>query len=193
MKIFKKIVIIISVLLLINVSSAQKIISQEIDKPSEGKSLVYIVRSGAGPLLNFRFFDKDIFLGALNGGQYLLYECDPGFHTFWATSENRDFIDATLEPNGIYVLNGEGQMGIFIAGVNFKPLDPDNFTDKKLFYRVVKNDEKIKFASSNEDKSKNIAEGLAKYNELKSRNSDKIKVLKGEMKFINADKPERDR
>jgi hypothetical protein len=192
MKILNKIVIILFILVSNNVASAQKIITQEIDKPSEGKSLVYIVRSGAGPLLNFRFFDKDIFLGALNGGQYLVYECEPGFHTFWATSENRDFVDATLEPNSIYVLNGEGQMGMFIAGVNFKPLDSNNFSDKKLFYRVVKNDEKIKFAPSNEDKSKNIAEGLAKYNELKSRNSDKIKVLRGEMKFINADKPLRD-
>jgi hypothetical protein len=186
--------IILAVILLLigdNVFS-QKTINQSIDKPSEGKSLVYIVRSGAGPLLNFRFFDKDLFLGTINGVQYLVYECEPGFHIFWATSENRDFIEATLEPNSVYVLNAEGQMGMFIAGVNFKPLNPNEFIDKKLFYRAIKSDEKVVYTKSEEDKSINIREGLAKYDALKENGSSKIKVLTSDMKFINADKPVRE-
>ena len=40
--------------------------TQEFKKPSEGKSLVYFVRTkGAGPLINFKFFDGDKFLGKM--------------------------------------------------------------------------------------------------------------------------------
>ena len=187
-----KFILILFVLALSSNVFSQKIVNQIIDKPSDGKSLIYIVRSGAGPLLNFRFYDNEVFLGAINGGQYLVYECEPGFHTFWATSENRDFIDATLEPNAVYVLNAEGQMGVFLAGVNFKPLNPQEFADRKLFYRVVKNDTKVIYAKSTADKSENIAAGLAKYKDLIAKGSDKIEVLNPNMNFLNADKPTKD-
>ena len=187
-----KFILILFVLALSSNVFSQKIVNQIIDKPSDGKSLIYIVRSGAGPLLNFRFYDNEVFLGAINGGQYLVYECEPGFHTFWATSENRDFIDATLEPNAVYVLNAEGQMGVFLAGVNFKPLNPQEFADRKLFYRVVKNDTKVIYAKSTADKSENIAAGLSKYKDLIAKGSDKIEVLNPNMNFLNADKPTKD-
>lgn len=168
---------------------SQKVTTQEIDKPSEGKSLVYIVRSGAGFLLNFRFYDGDKFLGAVAGSNYLVYECEPGEHLFWATSENRDYVEANLEPNSVYILNGEGQSGAFIAGVNLKPLNPNEFRDKKLFYQVIKNDAKQMYAASTDDKKDNITKGLDKYKELKDKNSKKIRVLDPSWKFENADKP----
>lgn len=188
MKILKSIILVV-LLGCVNTVFSQKIVNQAIDKPSEGKSLVYILRSGAGPLLNFRIYDKDIFLGAINGSKYLVYECEPGQHTFWATSENRDFVDATLEPNAVYVLNAEGQMGAFIARVSLKPLNPNEYRDKKIFYQVVKHNDKVLYSKSEDDKKDNIAKGLEKYNELKAENSEKIKILTADMKFENADKP----
>lgn len=168
---------------------AQKVTTQSIDKPSEGKSIVYILKTGAGALLNFRVYDKDKFLGAIPSGKYLVYECEPGEHLFWAGSENRDYVEANLEPNSVYVLNAEGQMGVFIASVSLRPLKPTEFRDKKLFYQVVKNNTKTVYQPSSDDKAENIAKAIEKYNDLKSRNSNKIAVLSSDMKFENADKP----
>lgn len=170
---------------------SQQTTSEVITKPAPGKSLIYIVRSGAGFIYNFRFYDKETYLGAIAGDQYLVYECEPGQHTFWAASENRDYIDANLEANSVYVLNAEGQTGMFIAGVNLKPLNPTVFADKKLFYRAIKSDSKVLFTHPTDNKSENVKKGLEKYDELKKSNSKKIRVLESNMKFENADKPTR--
>ncbi|KQR93801.1 hypothetical protein ASG01_08030 [Chryseobacterium sp. Leaf180] len=168
---------------------AQKVTTQAIDKPSEGKSLVYVMKTGAGLMVNFRIYDKDKFLGAIPTGKYLVYECEPGEHLFWATSENRDYIEANLEPNSVYVINAEGQMGAFVAGVNLKPMKPTEYRDKQIFYKVVKNDDKMLYVPSADDKSQNIAGAMQKYQELKNNKSKKIAVLSSDMKFENADKP----
>lgn len=189
MKSLKKILLFVVVLLGFSTVLAQKVTTQSIDKPSEGKSLVYILKTGAGLLINFRLYDEDLFLGSVPSGKYLVYECEPGKHLFWAGAENRDYVEANLEPNGVYVINAEGQMGAFVAGVNLKPMNPNEFKDKKLFYQVIKNDTKQIYAKSNDDKSENIAKAMEKYQELKAKNSNKIAVLNSEMKFQNADKP----
>jgi hypothetical protein len=160
--------------------------------PKEGKSLVYVIKSGAGFLLNFRVFKDDKFIGALASGNYFIIECDPGKHLFWATSENRDFVEANLEANKVYILNLEGQMGAFIASVSLKPLKPTEKRDRRFLYRALKNTKAIIYNPNDvvEDKSENIKEGLEKYKELKDRNSSKIRVLNPEDNFINAEKPE---
>jgi hypothetical protein len=193
MKILNKLTLLITLICGLNTAYSQKITKQEIDKPKEGKSLVYILKTGAGALINFRIYDKDIFLGSVPSGKYLVYECEPGQHLFWAGAENRDYIEANFEPNAVYVINAEGQMGAFVAGVNFKPLNPNEFKDKKLLYQVVKNDKKLIYTKSEEDKSENIAKAMQKYQELKGKNSTKIAVLTSEMKFENADKPEKNK
>ncbi|SIP97641.1 hypothetical protein SAMN05880574_10389 [Chryseobacterium sp. RU37D] len=189
MKNLKKVLLFFVVLFGISTVFAQKVTTQAIDKPSEGKSLVYILKTGAGALINFRIYDKDVFLGSLSSGKYLAYECEPGQHLFWAGAENRDYVEANLEPNSVYVINAEGQMGAFVAGVNLRPMNPNEFRDKKVFYQVIKNDTKQLYTKSDEDKSENIAKAMEKYQELKSRNSNKIAVLASDMKFENADKP----
>ena len=119
----------------------------------------------------------------------MVYETDPGKHIFWAVSENRDFVEADLEPNSVYVLNAQGQMGAFIASVSLSPLNPAEFVDKRTFYQVVKGGKKQIYTPVTDDKSENINKGLARYNELKSKDSKLIKVLTSDMKFENADKP----
>lgn len=189
MKSLKKIQLFFVVLFGFSTVLAQKITTQAIDKPSEGKSLVYVLKTGAGALINFRVYDKDVFLGSLPSGKYLVYECEPGEHLFWAGAENRDYIEANLEPNSTYVINAEGQMGAFVVGVNLRPMNPNEFRDQKIFYQVVKNDKKLIYSKSDENKSENISKALEKYKELKNKNSNKIAVLNGSMKFENADKP----
>lgn len=193
MKIINKVILLIVLVCGFATAYSQKVTTQEIDKPKEGKALVYILRTGAGALINFRIYDKDKFLGALSGFKYMVYECEPGNHVFWAASENRDFVEANLEPDSVYVLNAEGQMGAFIAQVSLSPLNPNEFRDKRTFYQVVKGAKKQIYAPTTDDKSENIKSGLEKYDALKASNSKKIKVLASDMKFENADKPEKNK
>lgn len=193
MEILKKVSLFFVVLLGFSTIFAQKVTTQPIDKPSEGKSLVYILKTGAGMLINFRVYDKDLFLGPISSGKYLVYECEPGEHVFWAGAENRDYVEANLEPNSVYVINAEGQMGAFVAGVNLKPLKPTEFRDKKLFYQIIKGDTKKVYEKLQDDKSENVAKAMEKYLELKNKNSTKIAVLTSDMKFENADKPEKNK
>lgn len=185
----KKILLLLIFSVSITLVYAQKTVAQAIDKPADGKSLVYFMKTGAGLMVNFRLYDKEKFLGAVPTGKYLVYECEPGEHLFWASSENRDYIEATLEPNSVYVINAEGQMGAFIAGVNLKAMNPAEYRDKMLFYRVIKGDQKMLYVPSSEDKSQNVAVAMQKYQELKSSKSKKITTLTANMKFENADKP----
>lgn len=123
----------------------------------------------------------------------MVYECEPGKHLFWAASENRDYIEAELEPNGVYFLNAEGQMGVFVTGVNFKPLNPNEFKDKRTAYQIIKHLTEQKEFKTDVDKSENIKLGMEKYEELKNRESSKIRVLEPSWKFENANKPQREK
>ena len=191
MKFLNKILIILVVAFGTSLMFSQKVTTQEIQKPSEGKSLVYFLRTGAGPLLNFRIYDNDKFLGALSGFKYMVYECEPGKHMFWAASENRDYVEADLEPNGVYVINAEGQMGAFIASVALNPLSPNEFKDKRTFYQVVKMAKRQDYTPQTDDKTENIQKGLERYKDLKANNAAKIKFLDPSWKFENANKPEK--
>ena len=90
------------------------------------KAVVYIVRpSSLGDLINFRLYDGDRVIGRINGYQYVRYECEPGEHTFWARSENRSYVRATLNAGEIYVLETLSVMGALRARVVLAPLRPD--------------------------------------------------------------------
>ena len=172
---------------------SQKITNQPVVKPSEGKALVYITRSNGAMMVNFRVYDKDLFIGALEYGNYFLYECEPGQHLFWAASENRDFVEANLEANKVYVIDLEARMGAFIAAVAVVPQNPKEKRHRKMFYRTVKKETSVvKFQSklTSQDKESNIIAALEKYKDLKQNNSTKIMVLNPDMNFENADKPE---
>jgi len=164
---------------------------QPFQRPSEGKSLVYIIKSGAGALVNFRAYLDNKFLGVLSSDTYVLVECDPGNHLFWAVSENRDYIEANLLPNKVYVLNAEGQMGAFVAGVSLNQLDSNEKSDKNLFARKIVNSNAFVYNPNNpsvDNKTENITKGLAKYEDLKKEKSSKIIQLKSDLCFEDAEK-----
>jgi len=167
--------------------------SQQIGKPSEGKSLVYFVRSNSmGFLINFKYFDGEKYLGKFNHGKYLAYECEPGKHLFWAKSENVDFIEAELEVGKTYIIDSEPQMGAFKAGVKLIPFnnDPLSFKNEKKYnkkknnliecitsgelYKISEEDKKDQEA----DLKDLISRSMEKYNKLKSKNEETTKLPK---------------
>ncbi|MFK7952572.1 MAG: hypothetical protein AB8B73_06970 [Ekhidna sp.] len=120
-------------LILLTLLSYQEAFTQNIEKPSEGKSLVYFVRSaGTGALINFKYFDGEKYIGKFNGVNYLKYECDPGEHIFWVTAENRSFLQGKLEKNKTYMVEVRPQMGAIKARVLIKPITDDKKKQKAL-------------------------------------------------------------
>jgi len=118
----KKATIIICLIMGIQISFAQII-----KGPSEGKAKIYFSRtSGGGFMINFKFFDGDQYIGKIKGGQYFVYECDPGVHSFWALSENMSMVYAQLEANKMYFIDAKAKMGALKANVKLVPLDKNH-------------------------------------------------------------------
>lgn len=156
--------------------------AQGITPPAEGKAVVYFARIAAvGALINFSFFDKDKFLGKFNGNNYLRYECEPGEHLFWATSENRDFITAELEAGKIYFLESVPRMGAMKAAVQLVPVDPKDAKKigkiaKLVNKKAPKSLSEADLQAANNDLKEKIAGGLAKYKEevAQGRKADRL-------------------
>lgn len=161
-------------------------ISQTLETPKEGKSLVYFTRSNnLGGAMNFRVYDKDVFLGALPSRAYFIYECDPGEHLFWAASENRDYVEATLEANKVYVIDLRAKMGLLIAAVGVEPYSPNNKKHVKRLNKVLKKHISANVVNKNktEEKKENIEKALEAYNKIKDKENSKIKKLNPDMNF----------
>lgn len=163
-------------------------ISQVLKKPSEGKSMVYIIRSNdLGGAMNFRVYDNDRFLGALPSRAYFTYECNPGEHLFWAASENRDYVEASLEPNKTYVIDLRGKMGLVIAAVGVEPYSPDNKKHLRRVSKVLKKhiNANVVDVEMSDEKEENITKALKAYSGIKDRENSKIKKLLPTMNFEN--------
>jgi len=107
--------------------------------PTEGRSLIYFTRtSGTGALINFKYFDGEKYLGKFSGVNYMIYECDPGEHTFWVSAENRDFVSANLLPGKTYLMEVRPTMGAFKAAVKLFPLSATNEKDVKKVAKIKK-------------------------------------------------------
>lgn len=110
--------------------------NDKIYPPTEGKAVIYFLRTqNLGALMNFRFFEKDKFIGKFSGINYIRYECEPGKSVFWVKAENLDFIETDLEANKIYFIETNARMGAFSAAVKFKTVD---FNNKKQMKRINK-------------------------------------------------------
>lgn len=113
--------------------------AQELQKPSEGKALIYFMRtSTAAPIVKFSFFHGDKYLGKFNGGKYMVYEVDPGEHLFWARSENTAFLEANVQAGGVYIVDTTVKMGAFKAAVGIRPLDKNAKNYERYLKRVKK-------------------------------------------------------
>ncbi len=172
---------------------ASLVSAQDLKVPSQGKSLVYFTRyDAAGFLINFKYFDGDKYLGKFNHGKYLIYECEPGNHVFWAKSENIDFIDANLKADKTYIIDSKPQMGAIKAGVKLvvfnKQLNNYDRYKKRIFKSLengkpyVSNEQEIK--KDEEELKELIIKGLEKFNKLKlNKESSKIEFILPEMYY----------
>ena len=120
-------------LLLLGMLSAP---AQGLQQAPADKAVVYFLRpSGLGALINFSFFDSAQVIGRFNGEKYMVYECAPGPHLFWARSENKSFIRGNLEAGKIYFIEAQPQLGGIKAGVELVQTDP---ADAKRMARLFK-------------------------------------------------------
>ena len=164
---------------------------QELKKPNEGKSIVYFVRtSGMGFAINFKYFDGEKYLGKFNYGKYLVYECEPGKHVFWAAAENKSVLEAELEAGKVYIINAEVRMGILYAEVELLPFDnnPNNYKNTKKYEikkkmvlnsiseqkEYIPNSEEVK--SEEKDLESLINNLLEKYNKQKAQGKEYTKM-----------------
>lgn len=116
----------------IEITTAQ----EKITPPSEGKAVIYIIRtSAAGSLINFKYFDGEKYLGKFNGRKAFRYECDPGKHVIWAKSENIDYIEADVKSGAIYLIEVKARAGFVKATVKLATVDA---TDKRQMKRINK-------------------------------------------------------
>jgi hypothetical protein len=158
------------------------IYSQELRKPSEGKSLVYFVRtSGMGFAINFKYFDGEKYLGKFNYGKYMVYECEPGKHVFWAVAENKSVIEAEFEAGKVYIINSEVRMGILYAEVELLPFDnnPNNYKNIKKY----DNKKKLVLNSISEQK-----EYIPNNEEVKNEEQDLESLIKNATEKYNKQK-----
>jgi len=139
------------------------------------KSVVYFVRtSSVGSLINFTYFDSAAVIAKCSGRNYVRYECTPGHHLFWGRSENKDFIEAEVEPGKIYFIEAIAEMGFIKAALESHPVD---LSDKKAIKRISKLINKKEAVIFTEDQlaqetinfKEVIERGLEKYKEEKAK------------------------
>lgn len=202
----KKIIILLVLFFGLTSVFSQKVTAQAIEKPKEGKSLVYIANVSTR---KFDIYDSKNVISNIKSRKYNVVEIETGKHLFWLAKNPSTFVEADLAPNNVYVLVIEeddsaavggmfGALGSLagsaMAGGNLRALNPEEFKDKRLFYQVIKNMTKenilISDGSKDEAATKEMQnKAFEKYDKLKSKNDKKILHLTPEMKFENADKP----
>ena len=112
--------------------------AQGFEPPSEGNAVVYFVRiNSIGSMVNFKYFDKEKFIGKFKGKNHMRYECSPGEHLFWASSERKYFITTDLKEGGTYIVVVEAKMGAMSAAVKLYTSE-DNKRLKKAVSIITK-------------------------------------------------------
>jgi hypothetical protein len=174
---------IIAVLLLL--AFAPDVTGQGLTPPSEGKAVIYFARiTDLGFAIPFQFFHGEKFIGEFAGRKYMRYECDPGEHLFWASSENKEFLTAEVVANSIYVVIVDVKMGIGIARVGLTPIDRDSELLVRVKKLVDKKEPAVTPKSTIDAKSVKLAdfirEKLKKYEET-WQHEKKFNHLSGDM------------
>lgn len=160
----------LNVLLILLYSSF--LFAQEGELISKDKTQVYFVRaSGLGSMINFTYFDGEKVIGQFKGSNYMIYECEPGPHLFWARSENKSFVEAELEGGKMYLIDVIPQMGGIKAGVRLIPVNKEDYKLKKIQKLVTKKQPEIVSESDLEmlqnEMIEVIGRGMKKYQKEK--------------------------
>ena len=180
MKNYRLILVIVTCLMLTAVSA------QDLEKPSEGKAAVYLLRtSGLGAAINFKYFVNESYLGKFSGRNYVRLELDAGEQLIWAKSENLDFMEANLKAGAIYLIHVKPKMGGMKAAVRLEAVDTSDEKLMKKVNKLLSNKSPAKLNLKKAEKvTAKIGEYLEKYQNLKNNGkSDKIKELSPDMNY----------
>jgi hypothetical protein len=157
-------------------SDFSTISAQGFEPPSDGKAVIYFVRiNSIGSMVYFKYFDKEKFIGKFKGKNYMRYECSPGKHLFWASSERKYFITTDLKEGGTYIVVVEAKMGAMSAAVKLYTSEDKKRLKKAL--EIINKKAPIVTDKSiidleNSQMKEYIAEKLALYeNEWKASNN----------------------
>ncbi|OYT16450.1 MAG: hypothetical protein B7C24_07790 [Bacteroidetes bacterium 4572_77] len=133
--------------------------SQGFTSPANGNAAVYFVRvSGYGGAASFEYFHNQDFISVFKGKNYMRYECPAGEHLFWASSEDKEFLDCDLAAGETYLVLVNIEMGAWKARVGLEPVTIDN----KDFDRVMALVQKKKPIVTSEAKIQSTTRKLAK-------------------------------
>ncbi len=101
--------------------------SQGFIPPAEGNAAVYFVRAtNYGGTSSFEYFRDTEFIGIFKGKNYMRFEYPAGKQLYWASSENKKFLDCDLKAGEIYIVLVNIQVGAWKAQVGLEPILPDN-------------------------------------------------------------------
>jgi hypothetical protein len=162
-------------IIILTLVCASMLCTAQIAPPSEGKAVVYIVRtSSLGFAIKFSYFDSTAVIGRFNGPKYVRYECDPGTHLFWAMAENSTFVEANVDAGRIYFIQAVPKMGAVEAGVKLEPVDPKNEDAMGRILKLMNKKPAVTFTNSElaEERKllkKDIQNGIARYTADKAK------------------------
>lgn len=109
--------------------------AQGFKTPAEGNAAIYFVRvSSWGSLTSFEYFRNEEFIGVFKGKNYMRFEYPAGKQLFWASSEDKEFLECDLQAGKIYVVLVNIEMGAWKARIG---LEPVTSTTHKAFDRII--------------------------------------------------------
>jgi len=144
--------------LLILAASTTTLNAQGFQPPAEGKAVVYFVP--LKKVVSFEYFHNDKYIGVFSGKNFMRYECDPGKQLLWASSENKEFVEADLKAGGTYIIMVENAFGVGRARVSLTPITTKNTEE---FEKVKKLVLKQKPAVTSEEKIVEMNEKLQEF------------------------------
>lgn len=114
-------------LVLVVFSINSRMFSQGFTPPSESNAVIYFVRvSGYGGATSFEYFHNEKFISIFKNKNYIRYECPAGEHLFWASSENKEFLQCDFKVGETYMVLVNIDMGVMKSRVDLEPLTLDN-------------------------------------------------------------------
>lgn len=106
--------------------------------PTAGKALIIFTRPALdAPVVKFKYFCNDQYLGKIGVGSYLVYECDPGKYLFWADSETTRLVKAEVAADEVYIFDTVVQSGMLKPNLTLKPFDPASKRADRIRQRLI--------------------------------------------------------
>ncbi|MFN8243317.1 MAG: DUF2846 domain-containing protein [Ferruginibacter sp.] len=99
--------------------------------PLPDSAIVYIIRtSSLGFAIRMDVSCDSVYIGTTGAKTYIYTVLAPGTHNFLSRSENKFFLDVTVEANKIYYLEQQVKMGMIYARTKLNPVEEE--TGKKM-------------------------------------------------------------